>query len=119
MIDVSKCKYDECYDRDDGSIVYYFSYPVDFDGTRFREEDYTNVVAMEISMEYYDGDFYLEMSPTVETKYNDNVALTDVDWKELYENEDYSLHTIVALMQKVVRALKGEYEDAYIKQSAC
>lgn len=36
MIDVSKCEYEECFVNDElGSVVYYFTYPVDLDEAGF------------------------------------------------------------------------------------
>lgn len=116
MIDASKCEFDDCFVReDDEGVVYYFTYPADFSDKRFQKGDYGDVVSMEISMEYYNKEFYLEMSPTVMT----DEGLTDVDWKELYENIDYDLNTVVVLLEKVVGALKGGRDNAHLKQSAC
>lgn len=117
MIDVSKCEYEECFVNDElGSVVYYFTYPIDFDEIdNFFEENYENIVSMCLSLTYEKGDFRLEISPTIE----DEDGLLDVDWRELYEGINYNLHTLVGLMQKVLEGLKGEYEYAYLKQSAC
>ena len=118
MIDVSKCEFDDYYANDEGEfdyITYYFTYPVDFDEAGFCKDDYENVVSMELSLTYEGGDFYMEMSPTVETK----EGLTDVDWKELHENINYNLHTLVGLMQIVTDAFKEEFKNAYFEQSAC
>ena len=116
MIDVSKCEYEECFVNDElGGVVYYFTYPVDLDEADFCKDDYGDAVMMCLSLTYENGDFRLDMSPTVE----DEGELLDVDWKELHEGVNYNLHTLVGLMQKVLEALRGEYEYAYLKQSAC
>lgn len=115
MIDASKCKYEECFENDDlNSIVYYFSYPVDFDEAGFRKDDYGDVVSMELSMTYENGDFHLDMSPTIK----DEDGLLDVDWKELHEGVNYNLHTLVGLMQKALDSLMTEYENSFRKQLA-
>ena len=97
MINVSKCEYEEYFrDEDNNCTVYYFIYPKDLGETEFySEEDYGNVVSMCISLTMEDGGgFYMQMSPTVE----EDDVLTDVDWRSLYLDINYTEDTIQQLL---------------------
>lgn len=108
MIDVSKCKYEECFESDEfEGIVYHYTYPIDFNEAGFCKDDYRNVVMMCLSLTYDNGNFCLEMSPTVE----DEAGLLDVDWKELHEGINYDTNTICSLLGYAVESLKGEYGE--------
>lgn len=100
MIDVSKCEFEESF-ADEECTVYYFTYPKDLSETEFySEEDYGDVFCMCISVSVYDnGDCFLAMSPTVE----DGDCLMDVDWRDLYEGENYLPEFIPALLEKAKR----------------
>lgn len=97
MIDVSKCCFEECF-TDEECTVFYFTYPKDMKETEFySEEDYGNVVGMCISLSVYQfGDYCMAMSPTI----LEGDSLIDVDWRDLFEGENYLPEFIPALLEK-------------------
>lgn len=100
MIDVSKCTFEETYtDGECECDVYYFVYPKDF-GELFPEEDYGNVVSMCLSLTVWsDGQTGLQISPTVE----EGDCLSDIDWRDLRLDIDYTEDTIQALLNLAKR----------------
>lgn len=101
MIDINKCKYEESFTDEFGITVHYFIYPkegLNEYGDFYGEEDYGNVVSACLSLTVNpDGECYLQLSPTVE---EDN-ALMDVDWRDLYEDIHYSEDTVLALIKLI------------------
>lgn len=101
MIDVNKCTYEESFTDEFGSAVHYFIYPkegLDEYGDFYGEEDYGNVVSACLSLTVEpDGEYYMQLSPTVE---EDN-ALMDVDWRDLYEGIHYTIETVKSLLKVV------------------
>ena len=99
MLDISKCTFEEKYSDKEYGTVYYFIYPKDgMDETEFySEEDYGNVVFTCISLTVSDdGDYYMQMSPTVE---EDN-CFSDVDWRDLFPSVNYD-ESIVFELRKI------------------
>lgn len=99
MIDINKCEFEESFeDNETGDTTYYFLYPKDFTEIEFyAEEEYGNVVCMTISISVQpDMDIYVQMSPTVD----EGDALYDVDWRDLYENENYMFDDIIKLINE-------------------
>ena len=100
MIDTNKCVFEKSSQDNEYGTVYYFIYPkCGMDETEFySEEDYGNVVSTCISLTIApDGYAYMQMSPTVE---NDDM-LSDVDWRDLYKDENYDDSTINRLLKIV------------------
>lgn len=101
MIDINKCKFEEKFRNDFyEETVYYFTYPkegmneIDF----YPEEDYGNVVGTCLSLTMLDnGDYYMQMSPTIA----EDEMLSDVEWRDLYEDFNYDYLTVKNLLNLV------------------
>ncbi len=100
MIDVNKCKFEEMHKDAEYGTVYYFIYPkegmneVEF----YSEADYGNVVSTCVSLTVADdGNYYMQISPTIE----EDDMLSDVDWRDLFLDENYTERTINELLRIV------------------
>ena len=100
MIDPNKCEFEEGWEIDSGEVVYYFTYPRDFNEVEFDpEETYGNVYCMTIALTVIDDhngrlNYYLQMSPTVA----DDSGMSDVDWRDMYEGINYTDDMISSLL---------------------
>ena len=103
MIDPNKCEFEESCKTLDGT-VFYFEYPKDMEETEFYpERDYGDVVNMCVSIIVGDDGVYcVQMSPTVRTEYKGNVMLSDVDWRDLYPDVNYTDPMIIQLLKKAI-----------------
>ena len=63
-----------------------------------------NVVSTCLAFFYNEDTVYLMLSPTVE----DNDMLFDVDWRDLYEGEDYN-EELLDELEGLVQLKKGEH----------
>ena len=63
-----------------------------------------NVVSTCLAFFYNEDEEYLMLSPTVE----DNDMLFDVDWRDLYEGEDYN-EELLDELEGLVQLKKGEH----------
>lgn len=116
MIDAGKCEYEEGFrDEDLGIDVFYFIYPKDLSETEFYpEEDYGVVVSMCISLTIFDGgDIMLQMSPSIQ----EEDRLVDVDWRDLFDGENYTDTTIELLLDKTRKRLLDDEYNALNKIS--
>ena len=94
MIDPKLCSFEDYYRDQDGYSDYYFQYPVDLSEAAFdvNEED---VVGMCICLTVnYDGEYYMQMAPTIETPY----GTSDCDWVDLEPDLNYTEETVLALL---------------------
>ena len=63
-----------------------------------------NVVSTCLAFFYNEDTVYLMLSPTIE----DNDMLFDVDWRDLYEGEDYN-EELLDELEGLVQLKKGEH----------
>ena len=105
MIDISKCVYEETH-YSEGRIIHYFVCSKEWLSEHgfYSEEDYGNVVSTCLAFFYSEDEERLMLSPTVE----DNDVLFDVDWRDLYEGEDYDEETLDEL-EGLVQLKNGEH----------
>ena len=108
MIDVSKCEYEESSFNPLIGHTHYFIYPRDMSEADFEpEETYGNVISMCLSLhQLEDGYQYLMLSPTIA----EETGMSDVDWRELKEGENYTQETINALLEKMQTTITRRME---------
>lgn len=103
MLDVSKCVYEETYHSEEGT-AHYFICPKEWlnEHDFYPEEDYGNVVSTCLALFYNEDDACLMLSPTIE----EDGTLFDVDWRDLYEGEDYD-YELLDKLERLVELKKG------------
>ena len=99
MIDVLKCEYEDRFENEEYTDLYYsIIFPID--NKWFPELDKRTVgmcVCLSVCTDGADkGGYYMQIAPTVELTPG---CYTDTDWVDLIEGEDYDEHTVRALLK--------------------
>ena len=105
MIDISKCVYEETHYSEEGT-THYCVCPKEWlnEHEFYPEEDYGKVVSTCLAFFYNEYEEHLMLSPTIE----DDGMFFDVDWRDLYEGEDYDSELLDEL-EGLVHLKKGEH----------